>query len=99
MERKTGITKHHSFSYTRHGNCLLFLLYLWYLGKVSSIFVRPFWNPCKIHFIAVTPKGNILHLTRRDMTEGLNCAPLFVWARPGCFPHKLLRWNNYWRIL
>lgn len=89
----------HRFSYIRYGNCLFWLLYLYFTGRLSEILMRTTNNGFLYwHFLGITHKQNIVHLAylngkMREQDFPLN-APISL-VRPEIFRKKLLRKAKY----
>lgn len=86
----------HRFSYKRYGQCLIFLLYLYFTGRLKALIVRldgnKTWWP---HFIGFTNKNHMIHLTNRKEEKGQNWTPICFYGRPEVFKRKSLRKAKY----
>lgn len=92
----------HLFSYKRYGNCLLFLLYLYFTRRIYAIYVRKSvrnWGLLQFHFVGLSRRNNIIHLTQNYEQKKRDYSPVFVYGRPEVFDRKLMKEHKYWILL
>ncbi len=89
-----------SFSYIRYGNCLFFLIYLRLTGRLSKILLRPGETISNNHWMGITKKGNVIHLTTNKNRYGkTGFEPLLMIGRPEIFIKEQLRKVKYKEFL
>jgi predicted metal-binding protein len=90
--------KRRNFSYIRHGNCLLFLLYLYITGRICAIYYKK-EHIYSYHFVGLTRKNNIVHLTQRHIKKQKDYSPFFIIGRPEIIERNHFKLRNGFKII